>query len=111
MHRDIKPDNILICKNGNIKICDFGISRKLKGSEYITDTSGTPTFMAPEVIVEKPYEPYAADNWSLGVLLYTLLNGAPPFSNKDPTTLKSSILLGEFKFKRDVSDAAKDLCK
>jgi len=47
----------------------------MKDEEFITDGSGTPTYMAPEVLSEKPYDPYAADIWSLGILLFTFLNG------------------------------------
>lgn len=111
VHRDIKPENVLICKDGSIKLCDFGISRKLEGDEYIDDASGTPAYMAPEVLSGQNYEPYSADLWSVGILLFTLLNGAPPFKTKDKEKLKAQIMLGEIKFMKDISDQAKDLCK
>ena len=82
----------------------------MKDEEFITDGSGTPTYMAPEVLSEKPYDPYAADIWSLGILLFTFLNGWPPFKDKDKTNLKNSILSGEYKFKRELSEDAKDMC-
>ena len=65
----------------------------------ITDSSGTPAYMSPEVFQEKPYDPFLSDIWSLGILLYTFLNGAPPFKEKDKDAFKASISLGEFEFK------------
>ena len=55
MHRDIKLDNILINKNNSIKICDFGISKKMKKDEIIKEHIGTPAYLAPEIIKEEGY--------------------------------------------------------
>jgi serine/threonine protein kinase len=76
----------------------------------IDDTSGTPSYMAPEILSDNKYEPFGADIWSLGVLLFTLLTGAPPFKSKERSKLKELIQIGEFKFTTEVSEAAKDLC-
>jgi serine/threonine protein kinase len=109
VHRDIKPDNILIHGDGTIKICDFGISKRIHGKGLISETSGTPAFMAPETFSNKWYEPYSADIWSLGVLLYTLLSGTNPFKNDDIKIMKAKIATGEYKVIEDISDEAKDL--
>ncbi|XP_063610743.1 serine/threonine-protein kinase 36-like [Penaeus indicus] len=79
LHRDIKPQNILISSSGEAKLCDFGFSRKMGINTYVlTSIKGTPLYMAPELIEEKPYD-HTADLWSLGCILFELLTGKPPF--------------------------------
>ncbi|KAG7158835.1 serine/threonine-protein kinase fused-like isoform X2 [Homarus americanus] len=79
LHRDIKPQNILLSSTGEAKLCDFGFSRKMGINTYVlTSVKGTPLYMAPELIEEKPYD-HNADLWSLGCILYELLTGKPPF--------------------------------
>ena len=79
LHRDIKPQNILLSSTGEAKLCDFGFSRKMGINTYVlTSVKGTPLYMAPELIEEKPYD-HNADLWSLGCILYELLLGKPPF--------------------------------
>ena len=79
LHRDIKPQNILLAASGEAKLCDFGFSRKMGINTYVlTSVKGTPLYMAPEVIEERPYD-HTADLWSLGCILYELLEGKPPF--------------------------------
>lgn len=79
LHRDIKPQNILLSSSGDAKLCDFGFSRKMGINTYVlTSVKGTPLYMAPELIEEKPYD-HNADLWSLGCILYELLLGKPPF--------------------------------
>ncbi|XP_040566534.1 uncharacterized protein [Lepeophtheirus salmonis] len=80
LHRDIKPQNVLITKSGKAKLCDFGFARNLGLNTFVlTSIKGTPLYMAPELIEERPYD-NAADLWSVGCILYELLVGAPPFS-------------------------------
>ncbi|XP_065580595.1 serine/threonine-protein kinase cst-1-like [Artemia franciscana] len=79
LHRDMKPQNILLDSNGTIKVCDFGFAKVLDIHTYVlTSVKGTPLYMAPEIIEEKPYD-QGADLWSVGCILYELLVGAPPF--------------------------------
>lgn len=69
-HRDLKPQNILMTSEGNIKLCDFGFARYMSyKTEVLTSLKGTPLYMAPEVVQEQPYT-HTADLWSLGVILY-----------------------------------------
>ena len=80
LHRDIKPQNILLDAEGRAKLCDFGFARNLGMNTFVlTSIKGTPLYMAPELIEEKPYD-HTADLWSLGCILYELLVGQPPFS-------------------------------
>lgn len=79
LHRDLKPQNVLIDENGVAKLCDFGFARNMGVRTHVlTSMKGTPLYMAPEVINAKPYD-HTADLWSLGCIAYELLVGSPPF--------------------------------
>lgn len=79
IHRDMKPQNILIGAHDQIKLCDFGFARALQHDHSVLHSiKGTPLYMAPELVQEKPYN-YTVDLWSLGVILFELATGKPPF--------------------------------
>eukprot|EP01083_Nonionella_stella_P193201 713806_1 len=81
-HRDIKPGNILITSDGNIKLTDFGVSRSfadMPEPHLISETEGTHNFVSPESITGGEFCPYKSDIWSLGVLLYCMITGQAPF--------------------------------
>ncbi|CAK1552160.1 unnamed protein product [Leptosia nina] len=79
LHRDLKPQNVLIDSSGRAKLCDFGLARIMTNATHIlTSIKGTPLYMAPELIDEKPYD-HQADLWSLGCIVYELMAGQPPF--------------------------------
>jgi eukaryotic-like serine/threonine-protein kinase len=85
VHRDIKPDNIMIDRKGRVKLCDLGLARP-SGSTNLTApmvAQGTPAYMSPEAAVS-PEIDIQADVYSLGVTLYRMLLGKVPFENKDP---------------------------
>ena len=80
-HRDLKPENILYSNESPdsiLKIIDFGTSRKFKMKEKMKETCGTPYYIAPEVINGKYNE--KCDIWSIGIILYIMLCGYPPFN-------------------------------
>ncbi|XP_066998074.2 serine/threonine-protein kinase fused isoform X2 [Anabrus simplex] len=79
LHRDLKPQNILLEASGVAKLCDFGFARSMSaGTHVLTSIKGTPLYMAPELIEENPYD-HNADLWSLGCIIYELVVGTPPF--------------------------------
>jgi serine/threonine protein kinase len=70
IHRDMKPQNILIGARRRVKLCDFGFARAMSSATLVlTSIKGTPLYMAPELVQEQPYT-HAVDLWSLGVILY-----------------------------------------
>ena len=106
LHRDIKLDNILITKDlSQTKICDFGISRFIVNGQKMTEISGTPAFMCPEVIKGEGYEGFGSDIWALGVVLYSILTGRLPFKGTNLIELHNSITKG------DISQAQKEVSK
>ena len=83
IHRDLKAQNIFMCRNGMAKIGDFGVSRVLaRTHDMVKSVNGTPYYMAPELFDEVPYS-FPADVWSLGILLYEMCTLTYPFKPED----------------------------
>ncbi|XP_046498911.1 serine/threonine-protein kinase 36 isoform X4 [Equus quagga] len=92
LHRDMKPQNILLAKGGGIKLCDFGFARAMSTNTMVlTSIKGTPLYMSPELVEERPYD-HTADLWSVGCILYELAVGTPPFYTTSIFQLVSLIL-------------------
>jgi MAP/microtubule affinity-regulating kinase len=109
-HRDIKLDNVLLSANQqDLKLCDFSICRIVLPGIKVNDFSGTPAYLAPEVLVNCEHDPLVADMWSLGVLLYAMLHAALPFRADDIKSLQRIVLAGEISISRSLSAEASDL--
>lgn len=107
VHRDIKPENILVdnySKAWPAKLTDFGLSAKMQPDELLYKTLGTPLFVAPEILNGRGYDS-ACDIWSLGVVLYLVLCGYPPFPYGTPSLLIEAIVAGAYSFPAPEWDA------
>ena len=95
-----------------IKVIDFGTSTLIDPSEKLTQRKGTSMYMAPEVIQKQEYD-FKCDIWSVGVILYILLSGTPPWAGKKEETIMKNVLTGKVEMEgrewRNVSQFAKDL--
>lgn len=116
VHRDLKPENLLYeseDEHAVIKISDFGLARFVEG-DFATTACGTPGYIAPEVIEGKGYG-QEVDYWSIGIILYVMLCGFPPFYNENNQALFQSILDVQYEFPSpywdNISEPAKDLIR
>ena len=111
LHRDIKLDNILLDGKGHVKIADFGVSKSVKKGETMFEQSGTPAYIAPEIIRDKGYKGFKADLWSAGVVLFALLFGTVPFKANNMKDLHQQIMKAKYNMKEEISEQAKDLIR
>ncbi|OQR87075.1 calcium/calmodulin-dependent protein kinase [Achlya hypogyna] len=118
VHRDLKPENILLVNRDDhtsFKLADFGFAKRITmDSEGLVTACGTPGYVAPEVLLGKPYGA-SVDVWSIGVITYILLCGYPPFHDENRPKLFAQIKEGAFHFHEpywdDISETAKDLIR
>src|SRR5438045_3900046 len=88
IHRDVKPQNIMIDKQGNVRLTDFGIVKALSGPELTQTgmTFGTAAYLSPEQATGEPIGP-ASDVYALGCVMYEMLTGSPPFTGDNPAVV------------------------
>jgi len=110
VYRDLKPENILLSREGNVVITDFGLAKEgLHGENARTETrAGTPEYLAPEVIKGNKYTK-AVDWWSVGILIYEMLTGSPPFVSDQIQQLFEKIIKSQINFPKTISPDATDL--
>ncbi|XP_074684986.1 serine/threonine-protein kinase 36 isoform X3 [Strix aluco] len=107
LHRDMKPQNILLGKDGVVKLCDFGFARAMSiHTMVLTSIKGTPLYMSPELVEERPYD-HTADLWSVGCILYELFVGTPPFYTSNIFQLVSLIVKDPVKWPTAISPVFK----
>lgn len=114
-HRDLKPENLLLLSEDDdsaVKIADFGFAKKVYEHNSLKTQCGTPGYVAPEILEGTPYDE-RADMWSVGVILYILLGGYPPFIESTQRDLFRKIRKGDYEFHEEywgtVSTEAKEL--
>lgn len=111
-HLDLKPENIMLLSKGNhnIKLIDFGMSRKITEGEDVREIMGTAEFVAPEVINYEPLS-LATDMWAIGVITYILLSGASPFLGEDQQETFANITAVNYEFDDQYFGSTSDLAK
>lgn len=98
-HRDLKPENLLFDSSGYLVLTDFGFAKRIiKGSKSYT-MCGTPEYIAPEIIAQSGHTG-AVDWWALGVLIYEMVAGTPPFQDEDRVALFEAITSLDYQMPR-----------
>ena len=112
IHRDLKLGNLFLTDKMELKVGDFGLATKLDfEGERKRTVCGTPNYIAPEILDGKTGHSYEVDIWSLGVIIYTLIIGKPPFETRDVKTTYKRIKMNAYSFPESaiISEAAKNL--
>lgn len=108
-HRDLKPENLLLDQKGSLKVSDFGLSALRKPGDTLTTACGSPSYVAPELLVNKGYDGAPADVWSCGVILFEVLAGHLPFDDSNLMNLYKKISRAEYTFPQWFSEGQKKL--
>uniref|UniRef100_A0A3Q3QFR4 SNF-related serine/threonine-protein kinase n=1 Tax=Monopterus albus TaxID=43700 RepID=A0A3Q3QFR4_MONAL len=110
VHRDLKPENVVFFeKQGLVKLTDFGFSNKFQPGKKLTTSCGSLAYSAPEILLGDEYDAPAVDIWSLGVILFMLVCGQPPFQEANDSETLTMIMDCKYTVPARVSTACKDL--
>jgi serine/threonine protein kinase len=112
VYRDLKPENLLLDSQGHLHLTDFGLSKVLDGPDIVMHTfCGTPYYLAPEMLVGKKGYTHRVDWWSLGILIFEMLTGQPPFYSNNMQKVYEKIVGTEYTWPpdSDASEVAVDL--
>ncbi|XP_034084288.1 SNF-related serine/threonine-protein kinase isoform X2 [Gymnodraco acuticeps] len=110
VHRDLKPENVVFFeKQGLVKLTDFGFSNKFQPGKKLTTSCGSLAYSAPEILLGDEYDAPAVDIWSLGVILFMLVCGQPPFQEANDSETLTMIMDCKYSVPDHVSSACKDL--
>lgn len=108
-HGDLKLENVLITKDNQVKLIDFGLAQKIERKPS-TRYSGTLYYAAPEIIRHRPFDTRLSDLWSLGVSLFVMLNYSVPFNGSTQEEIATNILnMNHCPFAAELTDASVDL--
>jgi serine/threonine protein kinase len=98
VHRDLKPQNIILCRDGSLRLIDFGLARAVKSRRLtfvgLTSVMGTPDYIAPEQVKGRRGD-HQSDVYSLGAILYEMVTGTPPFEGENPYVIMNMRLTGD----------------
>jgi len=108
IYRDLKPENILLDDNGHVCLTDFGLSKDMDPNDKAHTFCGTPEYLAPEIVTGAGHDK-AVDWWSLGILLYELTVGIPPFYSQNVNEMYNKIQHGVLRFPPFLSEGCKSL--
>ena len=108
-HRDLKPENILLDSQRNIKLADFGMAALQPADRWLNTSCGSPHYAAPEIIYGRKYRGDKADIWSVGIILFAMLNGFLPFDGGDVTSTLRLVKKGEYYLPPSLGAEASDL--
>eukprot|EP00792_Barthelona_sp_PAP020_P002173 TRINITY_DN1355_c0_g1_i1.p1 TRINITY_DN1355_c0_g1~~TRINITY_DN1355_c0_g1_i1.p1 ORF type:complete len:423 (-),score=72.79 TRINITY_DN1355_c0_g1_i1:39-1271(-) len=111
VHRDIKLDNVLLTENNEIRVSDFGMAKSMDDSQFTSTILGSAYYCAPEILMAQQYNPWFADVWSLGVVLYCLTVKKMPFRDANKQILYSSIITGNYSIPDNIPEDLKDLIR
>lgn len=106
IYRDLKPENLLLCHDGHLRLTDFGFAKLVPENTWTL--CGTPDYLAPEIVMSRGYGK-AVDWYALGVLIYEMLLGAPPFYHENQMKLYENIVHQAVRFPAGFDPVAKDL--
>lgn len=110
IHRDLKPENILLDADGFVMLTDFGLAKEVKEDSPSNSLCGTVEYMAPEIVLAKGHGK-AADWWSVGILLFEMLTGQPPFAHNNRQKLQEKIIKDKVKLPAFLTSEAHNLLK